>query len=346
MVAIRPASVSGFLAAPPAELRLFLVYGSDQGAVSERAAALSTALSAREPQGTTLIRIGSDELAGDPGRIADESNADLLFGGPPLIRLKLLDARHNAVGALRPLIEAPPEAAYVIVEAEELRAGSALRKLFEESAAAAALPCYEASPEDVADLVRSSLREAGLRVEPEAFDYLLAHLGGDRGVTRRELEKLVLFAGDAAEITLEDVLAVTGESVELRNDRLIDHALTGDLDRLALDLNRLKAEGGSPGALLAQALSHLIMLSGLSAQAAHGAALGPLVERARPPVHFRRKEKVVRSLQLWPSEALQRARAAVDRAILLTRQFPGLDHAIASDTLLKFALAARRAARR
>jgi len=346
MVAVRASGVSAFVAAPPESIRLFLVYGPDQGAVTERAETLAAVLSARQPEGATLVRIGSDELSGDPGRIADEANADLLFGGPPLIRLKVVDGRHNVANAVRPLIEAPPEAAALIVEAEELRGSNALKKLFEDAPAAAALPCYEATAEDTADLARTAMREAGLQIAPDALDYLVAHLGGDRGVTRRELEKLVLYAGDASEVTLEDVIAVSGESVELRNDRLIDHAMTGDVARLADDLNRLKAEGGSPASLLSQALSHLIMLSGLAAEAGRGAAIGPLVDRARPPVHFRRKDKVARTLELWPLPSLQRARAALDAAVLETRQMPALDYAIASTVLLKLAQAARRGGRR
>ncbi|MBZ8135063.1 DNA polymerase III subunit delta [Afifella sp. IM 167] len=346
MVAVRAGGVSAFVAAPPESIRLFLVYGPDQGAVTERAETLASVLSSRHAGGVTLVRIGSDELSGDPGRISDEANADLLFGGPPLIRLKVVDGRHNVANAVRPLFDNPPETPALIVEAEELRAGNALRKLFEEAAFSVALPCYEATAEDTADLARSALREAGLQIAPDALDYLVAHLGGDRGVTRRELEKLILYAGDSREVALEDVVAVSGESVELRNDRLIDHALTGDIARLADDLNRLKAEGGSPASVMSQALSHLIMLSGLAAEAARGGSISSLVDRARPPVHFRRKDKVVRTLQLWPLPALQRARAALDSAVLETRQLPALDHAVAATTLLKLAQAARRAARR
>ncbi|WP_414832405.1 DNA polymerase III subunit delta [Afifella sp. YEN Y35] len=345
MVAVKAAQATAFTTEPPANLRLFLLYGTDQGAVSERAATLVSILSARDPQGATVLRIGSDELSGNPGRIADEAHADMLFGGAPLIRLKILDGRHNVVPSLRPLVEDPPEAAIIVVEADELRAGAPLRRLFEDSPNAAAIPFYESSVGDIADLARSLLREAGVTIEPDALDYLIVHLGTDRGVARREIEKLILYAGDGAEVTLREVTTVVGESTELRNDRLIDRTLTGDIQEVAADLSRLEAEGASPSALLAQMLNHLLMLAGLQAEV-RKSGLAAAVDRARPPLHFRRKDSVKRALQIWSPEALRRARASIDEAILETRKLPALDYAITSLALMRLAQVARRVGRR
>ena len=56
---------------------------------------------------------------------------------------------------------------------------------------------------------------------PEALAYLAANLGGDRQLTRRELEKLVLYKGDAGgRVELADALACVGDSADLTLDDL------------------------------------------------------------------------------------------------------------------------------
>jgi DNA polymerase-3 subunit delta len=134
MTAVRDDAADRFVAAPPEGIRLFLVHGTDAGAVTERARALERMALGRGG-GEDVLRFGSDTLSADPGRIADEAHSASLFGGEPVVALRVMDGRHNVLGALKPVLERPPEAAWVIVEAGELAASSPLRKAFEETSA-------------------------------------------------------------------------------------------------------------------------------------------------------------------------------------------------------------------
>ena len=53
-------------------LRLFLLYGSDAGAITERARRIES-IALKRGGGDVALRLGSDELSGSPGRIADEA---------------------------------------------------------------------------------------------------------------------------------------------------------------------------------------------------------------------------------------------------------------------------------
>ncbi|HEX2258070.1 MAG TPA: DNA polymerase III subunit delta, partial [Afifellaceae bacterium] len=130
MVAVKAQELDRFLSRQPAAARLFLVYGPDQGAVSERAGGIEALAKSRDPAGGTPRRFASDELSAQPGLLADEAYSASLFGGAPIIRLRVSDGRHNVVGAVEPLLERPPEEAWLIVEAGELRPAAPLRKLF------------------------------------------------------------------------------------------------------------------------------------------------------------------------------------------------------------------------
>ena len=71
---------------------------------------------------------------------------------------------------------------------------------------------------DLGDVVRDALRAEGLSIAPDALDDAVSRLGSDRGVTRRELEKLALYMHGQKQVTLEDVRAVMGDEAEARSE--------------------------------------------------------------------------------------------------------------------------------
>jgi len=341
MVAVQPRSADRFAAAPPENVRLFLIYGSDAGAITERARRIET-LALKEGGGDRVLRLGSDELSSDPGRIADEAYAMSMFGGEPVISLRILDGRHNVIGALDALFERPPEAAWVIVEAGELSPTSPLRKAFEAAEHAAALPTYGLEGAGLTSFIHAAIEEVGLAIEGDALELLAAGLAGDRLATRSELEKLILYVGDRKVVTTADIEAVVGDTTESETDRIIDAALLGNHEELDTGLERLRAEGGSPSSLATLALRHLIHLQSLRLALDSGERADAVLRGARPPVNFRRKAAMEASLKRWPQEALREARRLADGAIYLSRLQPALEHAAISDAMHKIALTSRK----
>jgi DNA polymerase-3 subunit delta len=341
MVTLKVERAEAFVAAPPEGVRLFLVYGSDQGAITERVRLLEQH-ALRRGRGDSVLRIGSDELSADPGRIVDEARSASLFGGEPVVALRVLDGRHNVIGAVTPLIEAPPEASWLIVEAGELAPTSALRKAFEGAKAAAALPTYALAGKDLSGFIAAAAEEAGIAVDDDAVELLAENLAGDRLASRGELEKLFLYVAESRRVTLEDAEAIVGETTEAETSHAIDSALIGDSEALETGLNRLRAESASFGGLGALALRHLIQLQTLRHAMDSGSPASRVVEQARPPIHFRRRPRIEAALGRWPAEALAAARRRVDRAILLSRQQPALEAAAISEALHRLALEARR----
>lgn len=341
MVAAKAHEADRLLASPPADTRLFLIYGTDPGAITERARQVERVALMRGG-GEAVLRIGSDELSSDPGRIADEAYSASLFGGEPVIGLRVLDGRHNVIGAVQALVDHPPEAAWLVVEAGDLAKSSPLRKAFEASPHAIAVPTYPLEGAGLTAFVTAAGEEAGITIDPPAMELLLESLGGDRLASRGELEKLFLYVHDQKRVTIEDVEAIVGTTTESRTDQVIDAALLGDNEGLEAELDRQRADGASAAALGALALRHLLMLQGLRAAVDSGASPSRAVEMARPPVFFRRRPAVEATLQRWSSEALMGARKRIDRAVALTRVQPALDMAAISEALHDLALTARR----
>ncbi len=344
MVAIKAAGVAKFVADPPADIRLFLVYGRDTGAVTERARQLEAVARRRDPAGGSVVRFGSDEIAGYPGKLSDEINAASLFGGEPVITLRIADGRHNVMAGLAPLLDAPPQTGWLIVEAGDLQTSSAVRKAFQANASAAALPCYESDVRDLAAMARAMFEDAGCTIEPEAIDLLLATIGNDRLISRSEIEKLIVYVGKDGRAGVDDVLAVVGENLDVRGDRITDDAFLGRSDAVEADLIRLQAEGQSPVALATQALRQIIVLQRLAASIAAGTSAETALKQARPPIFFNRQAAVKTVLARWSAARIARARQIMADAIFATRRQPQLDDALVSQALHRIAAMGRRLA--
>src|SRR4029077_16878473 len=107
----------------------------------------------------------------------------------------------------------------------------------------------------------------------DALDFLAEHLGEDRMLTRAELEKLTLYAGDGGRIGLDDVRAVIADSAALSLDDAVLAAAEGDAAALDRALAGVFQEGESPVTVIRALLRHLQRLHLLALQVARGGSI-------------------------------------------------------------------------
>ncbi|HUG63375.1 MAG TPA: DNA polymerase III subunit delta, partial [Methylomirabilota bacterium] len=107
MVALKAQDADRVVAAPPASVTFYLVYGQDAGLVAERSARLAAALSdSADP--FSLIRLDAATLTADPSRLADEAYAVSMFGGRRAIVVRDVGGRTLLADILAPLLRKPP----------------------------------------------------------------------------------------------------------------------------------------------------------------------------------------------------------------------------------------------
>jgi len=309
---VAPRDQGRFLQSAETKVAAVLFYGPDQGLVRERALDLVTRIAGDAGDPFRVAELSAAQLKDDPARLADEAAALSLSGGRRVLRLR--EAGDNHADALDELLAGPPPASFLVLEAGELAPRSALRKVFESASAAAAIACYLDDEEALTRVVLESLKTHGLSIEPKAQAYLIAHLGGDRGVTRQELEKLALYVGTGArQVMLEDVAAVIGDSSIASLDDCI-FAL-GDGDRAGIDRGYARAmeDGHGEVDILRAAARHIMRVHQVITASEPREAMRIL----RPPVFFKLESRFLAQLRLWTpallGEALDRLiRAEID----------------------------------
>lgn len=238
--------------------RMILFYGPDSGLVAERAAAVSRAAVDDPADPFQLIRMDGDAVAADPARLSDEANTIGLFGNRRALRIS--PTGRTLLPAVEPLLANPPVDALVVIEAGELQRTNPLRLACERAGSALAVPCYGDTARDLGTVIDMAVQAAGKRMARPARDLLAASLGSDRMVSRQELDKLILYCGDAPEITASDVAAVVGDSAAREIDTLVDAVFAGQLPVLDITMAKLAGEGIDGNAVVAALLRHALGL--------------------------------------------------------------------------------------
>lgn len=341
MVAIKNREAERFLAALPAHVFLYLVYGPDAGLVAERSRLILSRAVEDPKDPFQLLRISGDELAADPLRLADEANTIPLFGGKRAIHI---DAQGKTfVAALEGLLAAPPGDCTIVVSAGALKKEAALRKLCEREKAAAAIECYPDEGADVGRLVSAEAHAAGLSITPQAKAHLVSLLGEDRLVTRSEIEKLILYAWGAGEIGLDHVDAIVSEASSRTLDAALDAAFTGNFSALEAEVGRVVAEYGDPRPLLSVALSHALELHrSRAATPSHDGSMEGLRSGPASPVNWRRRDMVEKHQRAFSAAGLETIVALLAEAAEAARRQPKLAFPLVMRALWKVAAAARR----
>jgi DNA polymerase-3 subunit delta len=304
-------NVESFLRGVDAAVAAVLLYGPDAGLVRERADRITAAVAGDAADPFRVSEVTPERLRDQPSLLTDEASALSFGGGRRVVRLR--NAGDGLTAAVESLLRSPAGGGLVIVEADELGPRSSLRQLFEASNNAAALPCYRDEAGDIARLIGEEFDRTGLRLTDEAREYLAAALGGDRGVTRRELEKIVAYMGpaEAAQpLELADALACVGDATALSVDDLVFALGDGDLAAVERLSDRALTEGTSPVAVLRAAARHFLRL--------HLAASAEDPERAiralRPPVFYKYVPRLHEQIRQWGPPRLHHALNRLTRA--------------------------------
>jgi len=337
---VKPAGADRFVAHPPETLAAALVFGSDRGLVRERAEALTKSVvpDLRDP--FRIAEFEEDILTSDPARLWDEAAAISMLGGRRVVRVR--GAGNALAKHLERYLEEPPGDALIVVEAGELAKSASLRRVFESADNAACIACYQDSARNLDDVVREALKGEGLSIEPSALADLVSRLGSDRGVTRSELERLILYVGEKRTITVDHVREAMGNESDLRMEECCDAAGTGDFKALDTALARLWLEGVSPVAILRLALTHFQRLELVRSECDNGMDVQSAMRKLRPPLHFQRTASFKSQISRWSEARLEEAQSILYEAEALTKTTGVPGEAVCGRALFSAAALARK----
>lgn len=286
-----------FLKQPDKQSKAVLLYGPDSGLVRERSRIIADTILGKNADPLNRIELNGAQLKTDPALLLDELNSMSLMGGRRVVILR------DPVEKIEPVIKSAFEGfkgtTFLIIEADELAATSALRKLFEKENHLAAIACYHEDNRALEDVIRSVFSKYGLQVTHDAMLHLIANLGNDRAVTQSELEKIALYMGAEKEVTLPIVSKLTDSNADESVEDLC-HAIASckaaTADKL---LHHLLHDGTQPVAIIRSLIRYFQRLDLVQGHVQAGNSREQAITMLRPPVFFKSVDIIKNALAHW-----------------------------------------------
>jgi DNA polymerase III subunit delta len=290
----------------PDGIGALLFYGPDEGLAHEYAGLAQKAVLGAGDDPFRLAELTPDDLKGDGARLADELNAISMLGGRRVVRIA------QATNMIAEQIETAiagqvPGSALLVVEAGDIGSKAELVRVFEAAAGAGVFACYRDNERDLGPLIAAHLKAGGYAIARDALAYLAERLGGDRGVTRSELDKLMLYLGEPKrEVTLNDAMTCIGDRAAFALDDLIGAAVDGDTAGLDRQYTRSLAEVEAIQ-VLRSAARHFQRLHQVVARMAAGEPFEAAANALRPPVFWTQRDRMQRQARQWSPARIGRA---------------------------------------
>lgn len=304
---IKGVSIRRFLDKPDKNVGAVLLYGPNESFTHEAAQKLAAWALGKSDDPYAITKLGEDEIKRDSAKLGDALAAQSLLGGPTIVwaRVSGKSADESILDALAAIERGDPSG-YLIVEAGDIGGSGEIVKKFGAAKNAAVIAFYEETEAERAVYAKALAKELSITFERDAEDYFLTALPADRGLARKEIEKLALYAHELGRhVNVADLEALMASEAES-----------------ALDAASLAAAQGK-AALAVESLAQIDALSGVSALRALLRRLHQLrdarimidggmnseeaIAKLRPPVFWKERDAVAAQARLWTSKKLNAA---------------------------------------
>ncbi len=289
--------IPAFLNQPPKEIRAVLLHGTDIGLIAERSKILAQLYATDPCDAFSITRLDGDKLVREPSLVADAAASIVMFGN---IRLVIVKGRGSDLfEACKYALKSDLNAAFILVEASDTTTRHALVKLFEGAKNAAAVGCYEDNDSDIAGLVQEIMERDQINLATDALGLITSRLGRNRMISRMEIEKLALFAGQGGSLSLDDVALCLGDSASLTITDIASAAADGNSTNLKQALDNAWLEDLSAIMVLRGCQGYFRQIAVAALAMANGSPASVAIRGLRPPVHFKLQTKMRLHLKIW-----------------------------------------------
>ncbi len=332
--------------------KIMLLYGGDQGAVTETTKQLTSLYLGTEYDPLQNIFIEESQLKQTPSLIMDEANSISMFGDKRLLCLRC----QNATGVdkyVLPYLTSPASKTLLLIEAASLSPQNKLRKAIENATSGIALPFFSLQAASLDGFIRRFLAQEGYRIESVTCQFLRSLLPGDRGIITRELERLVLYMGvrtdktmeaqnETSLINLDHIIAAMTDQTESTIFQLADAVSLGNIQSADKNLRQLANAGTDLNSTLIALRQHFHNLHLAVGQIEQGYPVAEALKSFRPPIHFQRRAAIEKQVRLWSRAKIEGALSILQETEAALRQQYVPDTIIAYN-LLRLSRAAQRA---
>ena len=325
-----------FCKKPDPSTSVFLLYGSDKGMVRDHLRLLIKAYQSQTQEELSLSRLSIEEVRSEPSLLYDEVLGFSLFGDKRLITVEeVSDSDKNMVQSL--LDDAAKLTAPLVLLAGNLTAKSQLRKICEKHDTAAAIPAYADDQRSLPNFIRQYFQENNKMISADAAFFLGQNLGVDRGVTRQELGKILVYVGEKPSVELEDVQLLSASETGFFLDDLLYAVFDGQVNNVERLFSLAIENDVQPSIVLQQLSKQALRLHAVKVLVDQGAAVDRAILQTGGPLFWKVGDRFKQQARSWRLDQLIDVIRKLTLVIAQTRSSIGVDESLCQRTLVSVA---------
>lgn len=293
----KPLQIEKYLKKPDDVVRCWIIYGSNDGLISEYVKKLTAAICPDIYDPFQVAYLDGDAVNADAGLLAGEYNSRSLMGGRRVVVVK--DADNNLTKILKTFFDDAKSDTLVIVYSSGLNKKSSLVKLGEDHENFGVIACYEDRDEDIFATAKNMLVENGMTIGNEALQLMCARLSNDRKSNLGEIDKLITYMGSKKNITVDDIRNIISDTSSSNTDDVCFSAASGQKDKTLQAYQKLLNEGTDAAMILRSMVYHFNRLLNCMAIMEQGDSLDRAVMKLTPRIIFFREASFKKQLSIW-----------------------------------------------
>lgn len=296
----KQAQIEKYLKKPEAEIKIFVIYGSNDGLVSEYVKNLTLTVSKDLYDPFQVVYFNGSDINAEPANLFAEYTARSLMGGRRVIVVR--DADNNLTKHLKILLEGTASDTLILIASSSLNKKSSLVSLGESREDMAVIACYEDRDEDIFNTARKMLVENNLMISNEALQLLCSRLSNDRRTNIGEIDKLITYMGDKKNVGIEDIQNVIADQSASSSEDLCYHTACGYSEKSQKSLRKLLNEGEEPISIVRGMVYHFYKILNCLANMEKGDSPEKAMQKMVPKIIYFRESAFKKQLAIWNKE--------------------------------------------
>lgn len=294
---IKPEQVESIVRALPPYIRGVVVFGSNEGMVSDLSQQFIKAISPDIYDAFHVSYLDMADVSADIGTLYAEFNAQSLMGGRRVVVIK--DATNLLTKPLRELLAESSSDSLLVITSSTLKTKDSLATLAKDEDNFYGIGCYDDRDEAISSFASKFMDKNGFKIDTGAFQLLCARLSNDRKISQNELDKLITYMGNNKNISIEDIRTVISDTSASSQEDLCYFVALGQTEKAIASYNRLIFEGENPVTIIRTISYHFMKLLDCAVKIEKGSTADKVATDLRPPLMFFRKNPFINQLKMW-----------------------------------------------
>lgn len=330
-------SINNFIHNLPSNIKTILLFGKDNGLAEERIALIKkTFLGNNFNNAEAACNFYYSDVKDNFAKVVEELNENSLFWrGKKMVVIRYCsEAITKDIKSTLTNNEIHSES-LLVLHAEDLSATSNLRKFYESDNNCAALPCYLDDERTLRAVIIERIKNANYTISEDAINYLVNNLGNNRGITNKELEKLLLYKHNTDNhITLEDVSLIIDANLSVLLDKIHFTLFNLEISKAYRYIEKLLEEENAIFIIRGLA-NHVFRLLYAKSLITSGKTIEEALKLIFPPIFFTYVANFKQQISLWSLENLQTLLKKLIDAEIYAKLNSSLGDTIVKDLVVK-----------